>query len=55
VRADPDTALKNYDAERDALHAGRKPRPDTEAVMVSDVINALLNHSLRVACHHSRR
>src|SRR5438477_11172521 len=41
---DPDAALAKYLAEKDALHAGRKPRPDPEAVMVWDVVNAFLNH-----------
>src|SRR6516162_9602669 len=40
---DPDGALKKYLAEKDALHAGRKPRPDPEAVTVKDVANAFLN------------
>ncbi|HKI33548.1 MAG TPA: hypothetical protein VKA46_16960 [Gemmataceae bacterium] len=42
--ADPDAALKRYNEQKDALHAGRKPRPDTEGVRVWDVVNALLNH-----------
>jgi integrase len=41
---DPDGALKKYLEQRDDLHAGRKPRPDTEAVTVKDVVNAFLNH-----------
>lgn len=41
--ADPDGALKRYLAEKDALHAGRKPRPDTEAVTVKDLANSYLN------------
>jgi hypothetical protein len=31
---DPDGAPKKYPAEKGALHAGRKPRPDAEAVTV---------------------
>jgi integrase len=43
--SDPDAALKKYLAEKDALHAGRKPRtsPDPDAVTVKDVANAFLN------------
>src|SRR5436309_6914194 len=40
---DPDGALEKYLQQKDALHAGRKPRPDTEAVTVKDVANAFLN------------
>src|SRR5437660_7570175 len=40
---DPDGALKTYMEQRDALHAGRKPRPDTEAVTVKAVVNEFLN------------
>jgi hypothetical protein len=29
---DPDTALKKYLEERDALHTGRKPRPESEGL-----------------------
>jgi hypothetical protein len=41
--ADPDAALAKYPAEKDDLHAGRKPRPDPEAVTVKDAANAILN------------
>ena len=41
--SDPDGALKKYLAEKDALHAGRKPRPDTEGLTVKDAANAFLN------------
>jgi len=40
---DPDAALAKYLEQKDALHAGRKPRPDAEAVTVKDVANAFLN------------
>jgi integrase len=36
-------ALDKYQAERDDLHAGRKPRPDLEGVTVKDVCNDFLN------------
>src|SRR5262249_57377893 len=41
---DPDGALKKYLDQKDALHAGRKPRPDPEGVTVKDAANAFLNH-----------
>jgi integrase len=41
---DPDGALKKYLEHKDDLHAGRKPRPDTQAVTVREVCNAFLNH-----------
>jgi integrase len=41
--ADPDAALKKYDEQKDALHAGRKPRPDTEGLTVKEASNAFLN------------
>jgi integrase len=42
--ADPDAALKKYLEEKDDLHAGRKPRPAPDALVVKDVANAFLNH-----------
>src|SRR5215470_14253044 len=41
--SDPDGALTKYLAEKDALHAGRKPRPDAQALTVKDLANAFLN------------
>lgn len=41
--ADPDGALKKYMAEKDALHAGRKPREVSAGVTVKDVCNQFLN------------
>jgi integrase len=41
--ADPDAALTKYLEQKDDLHAGRKPRPDTVALTVKDVANAFLN------------
>jgi len=41
--ADPDAALKKYLEQKDALHAGRKPRPDTEGLTVKEAANAFLN------------
>lgn len=37
-------ALAKYEADKDALHAGRKPRIDPDAITVKDVCNAFLNH-----------
>jgi integrase len=41
--ADPDAALQKYLEQRDALHAGRSPRPDTEGLTVKDLCNQFLN------------
>jgi integrase len=41
--ADPDAALAKYLAEKDALHAGRKPRPDAGALTVKELANAFLS------------
>jgi integrase len=40
---DPDGALAKYLEQKDALHAGRKIRPDPDALKVKDVANAFLN------------
>jgi integrase len=40
---DPDGALKKYLTEKDALHAGRKPREATEGATVHDLVNRFLN------------
>jgi integrase len=42
--SDPDGALTKYLAEKDALHAGRAPRPEPEALTVKALVNAFLNH-----------
>jgi integrase len=39
---DPDGALAKYLEQKDALHAGRKPREDTEGLTVKQLCNALL-------------
>lgn len=41
--SDPDGALARYLDQRDALHAGRKPREVSAGVTVKDVCNAWLN------------
>jgi integrase len=41
--ADPKAALDKYEAEKDALHAGRRPRAEVQAVTVKDVANTFLN------------
>ena len=41
--ADPDGALKKYLEHKDDLHAGRKTRPDPEALTVRELANAFLN------------
>ncbi len=40
---DPDAALQRYLEQKDALHAGRKPRPDPESLTVKGLANAFLN------------
>jgi hypothetical protein len=40
---DPDAALKKYLEQKDALHAGRKPREATEGVTIKDLCNQFLN------------
>ncbi len=42
--SDPDGALKKYLEQKDALHAGRKPRPEVGDLTVKDVANGFLNH-----------
>src|SRR5580704_14102220 len=42
--SDPDAALAKYLEQKDALHAGRKPRVEVDGVTVKDVCNAYLNH-----------
>jgi integrase len=36
-------ALDNYDKQKEALHAGRKPRPDQSGVTVKDVANDFID------------
>jgi integrase len=44
VWSDPDAALAKYLAEKDDLHAGRKPRVAAGEATVKDLANAFLNH-----------
>src|SRR5438445_8574186 len=41
--ADPDGALQKYLDQKDALHAGRKPREASEGATVKEIANAFLN------------
>jgi integrase len=41
--ANPNGALDNYLKQKDALHAGRKPRPEPGALTVKEAANAFLN------------
>jgi integrase len=41
--SDPDGALTKYLEQKDALHAGRKPREATEGVTVKELCNQFLN------------
>lgn len=43
VWTDPQAALNKYLAEKDARHAGRKPKATADEVLVRDVANAFLN------------
>jgi integrase len=40
---DPDGAEANYNAQKEALHAGRKPRPEPGGLTVKEVCNLFLN------------
>jgi integrase len=41
--ADPRGALDEYERQKDALHAGKAPRPDPDSLTVKDVANTFLN------------
>ena len=41
--SDPDGALAKYLDQKDALHAGRKPRTESGAFTVKELVNAFLN------------
>jgi integrase len=43
VWSDPDGALAKYLGQKEALHAGRSPRPDTAGLTVKDLCNQFLN------------
>src|SRR4051794_34453193 len=40
---DPDAALKKYDAEKEALHSGRKPKETSDGATVLELVNKFLN------------
>lgn len=40
---DPDGSLKKYLEQKDALHAGRKPRPEQAGLTLKEVANSFLN------------
>ncbi len=40
---DPQGALDRYNEQKDALHAGRKPREDTDGLTVKELANQFLN------------
>src|SRR5262245_61481321 len=40
---DPDGALNKYLEQKEALHAGRTPRPDPDAITVKELCNHFLN------------
>jgi integrase len=46
--SDPDGAEENYLKQAAALHAGRKPRPDTEAVTIKALVNDFLNAKINL-------
>ena len=39
----PDAALKSDLEQKDALHAGREPREESEGTTIKDLANAFLN------------
>src|SRR5216684_8600943 len=41
--SDPDGALQKYLEQKEALHAGRTPRPETAALTVKALCNHFLN------------
>jgi integrase len=41
--SDPEGALKNYEQQAEALHAGRTPRPDPAAATVKDCCNEFID------------
>ncbi len=42
--SDWQAALAKYNEQKGALHAGRKPRPDPDALRIKDLANAFLAH-----------
>src|SRR6516162_8821546 len=42
--SDPDGALTKYLDQKEALHAGRTPRPDPQGLTVKELANGFLNH-----------
>src|SRR3954454_7465251 len=44
--ADPDAALTKYLADKDALHAGRRPREPSAGATVKELCNQSLNGKL---------
>src|SRR3954447_15161194 len=40
--SDPDGALEEYNRQKDDLHAGRTPRPDTDALTIKQLANAFM-------------
>src|SRR5262249_34066903 len=41
--SDPDGALKKYLDQKDALHAGRRPREATDGATIHELVNRFLN------------
>src|SRR5262249_22961202 len=50
--SDPDGALKKYLEQKDALHAGRKPREPADGTTVKELANHFLNFKRRRADAH---
>jgi integrase len=46
--SDPDGALKKYDEQKEALHAGKKPREESEGITVNKLCNKFLNAKRRL-------
>src|SRR5262245_12470138 len=49
--SDPQAALSKYLEQKNALHAGKTPRPDPQALTINDVVNLYLNAKREAVDH----